>query len=84
VDGIIHYCVANIPGAVPRTSTQALTNATLPWLLKLAEHGYRKLADHDPGFAMAINMDQGALYNKPVADAHGLKTSKAPFPRRDN
>lgn len=84
VDGIIHYCVANIPGAVPRTSTQALTNSTLPWVLRIAEHGYKKLAETDHGFAMSINMDGGALYNKPVADAHGLKTTKAPFPMRDN
>ncbi len=84
VDGIIHYCVANIPGAVPRTSTQALTNATLPWVLRIAEHGYRALADSDLGFAMAINMDKGDLFNKPVADAHSLNTSKAPFPMRDN
>ncbi len=84
VDGINHYCVANIPGAVPRTSTQALTNATLPWVLRIAEHGYRKLAENEHGFAMAINMDNGALFNKPVADAHGLKTTKAPFLMRDN
>jgi alanine dehydrogenase len=84
VDGIIHYCVANIPGAVPRTSTQALTNSTLPWVLRIAEQGYKKLAETDHGFAMSINMDGGALYNKPVADAHGLKTTKAPFPMRDN
>lgn len=79
VDGIIHYCVANIPGAVPRTSTQALTNATLPWLLRIASSGARAIAERDPGFALAINMDGGKLYNKPVADAHGLKASKPPF-----
>lgn len=82
VDGIIHYCVANIPGAVPRTSTQALTNATLPWVLRIAEQGPHALAREDIGFAMAINMENGSLYNKPVADAHGLKTVKAPFPIR--
>jgi len=79
VDGIIHYCVANIPGAVPRTSTQALTNATLPWLLRIANEGARAIAEDDPGFAMAINMDEGRLYNRPVAEAHGLKTVTAPF-----
>lgn len=73
VDNVIHYCVANIPGAVPRTSTQALTNATLPWALRIANEGARKIAERDAGFAMAINMDNGRLYNKPVADAHGLK-----------
>jgi alanine dehydrogenase len=79
VDGIIHYCVANIPGAVPRTSTQALTNATLPWVLRLAEHGPHALAKRDAGFAMAINMEHGQLYNEPVAEAHGLKAVRAPF-----
>lgn len=82
VDGVIHYCVANIPGAVPRTSTQALTNATLPWVLRIAEHGWEKLAKQDVGFAMAINMAGGSLFNQPVADAHGLTTAKAPFALR--
>lgn len=80
VEGVIHYCVANIPGAVPRTSTQALTNSTLPWVLKLAARGAHALAKEDVGFAMAINMDQGELYNRPVAEAHGLTPVKAPFP----
>jgi len=79
VDGVIHYCVANIPGAVPRTSTQALTNATLPWLLRIASEGWESIARQDRGFAMAINMDGGRLYNKPVAEAHGLRAEKAPF-----
>ncbi|HVZ95129.1 MAG TPA: alanine dehydrogenase [Phycisphaerales bacterium] len=84
VDGIIHYCVANIPGAVPRTSTMALTNATLPWLLRIANEGAMNLAKNDVGFAMAINMDGGRLYNRSVAEAHGLETVKAPFPMREN
>ncbi len=79
VDGIIHYCVANIPGAVPRTSTQALTNATLPWVLRIASQGWEPLARSDAGFAMAINMSGCELFNKPVAEAHGLTTVKAPF-----
>lgn len=79
VDEVIHYCVANIPGAVPRTSTQALTNATLPWVLRLAARGAHALANEDVGFAMAINMDAGNLYNKPIAQAHGLTVVKAPF-----
>lgn len=73
IDGVVHYCVGNMPGAVPRTSTQALNNATLPWTLRLADHGYKALADRDPGFRMAINMDSGRLYNRPVAEAHGLE-----------
>ncbi|HBS28626.1 MAG TPA: alanine dehydrogenase [Phycisphaerales bacterium] len=79
IDGIIHYCVANIPGAVPRTSTQALTNATLPWLLRIANEGWERIARADRGFAMAINMDAGRLYNRPVGEAHGLSVEKAPF-----
>lgn len=82
VDEVIHYCVANIPGAVPRTSTQALTNATLPWVLRLAARGAHELAKEDTGFAMAINMDDGKLYNRPVAEAHGLSSVMAPFATR--
>ncbi len=73
VDGIVHYCVGNMPGAVARTSTQALTNATLPWVVKLAKHGPDKLAKMDPHFADAINMNRGTLTNKPVAEAHDLE-----------
>ena len=79
IDGVIHYCVANIPGAVPRTSPQALTNATLPWVLRVANQGARAIAEADPGFAMAINLESGNLYNKPVAEAHSLPLTKAPF-----
>jgi alanine dehydrogenase len=73
VDGIVHYCVGNMPGAVARTSTQALTNATLPWAVKLAKLGPDKLAKMDPHFANAINMNRGTLTNKPVAEAHELE-----------
>lgn len=73
IDGVVHYCVANMPGAVGRTSTQALTNATLPWVLKVAKHGSRAIAEKDRYFRPAINMDDGKLLNEPVADAHGLK-----------
>jgi len=72
IDGIVHYCVANMPGAVGRTSTQALTNATLPWVIKVANRGARALAEEDRWFRPAINMDDGKLLNKPVAEAHGL------------
>ena len=57
----------------PCTSTQALTNATMPWVLKIAEHGADKLAQIDPHFADAINMNRGVLTNKPVAEAHDLE-----------
>jgi alanine dehydrogenase len=73
VDGIQHYCVGNMPGAVARTSTQALTNATLPWVLKLAQHGADKLAEMDPHFKNAINTNRGVLTNQPVAEAHDLE-----------
>jgi len=73
VDGIVHYCVGNMPGAVARTSTQALTNATLPWAIKIANQGAAKLAKADPHFANAVNTWQGKLTNEPVAQAHGLK-----------
>jgi alanine dehydrogenase len=72
VDGVVHYCVANMPGAVGRTSTIALCNATLPYALKLAGLGYEKAAKEDPGFAEGINMVQGRLTNAPVAGAFGM------------
>jgi alanine dehydrogenase len=73
VDGVIHYCVGNMPGSVSRTSTQALTNATLPWVLKLADQGPDRLAAADPHFANAINANRGTLTNQPVAEAHDLE-----------
>jgi len=72
VDGIVHYCVGNMPGAVARTSTQALTNATMPWVLKLAKFGADQLARMSPHFASAINMTRGTLVNQAVAQAHDL------------
>jgi alanine dehydrogenase len=72
IDGIVHYCVGNMPGAVARTSTLALTNVTLPWALKLAKYGAQKLAEMDQNFAAAINTWDGRLTNRPVAEAHGL------------
>ena len=73
IDGVLHYCVANMPGAVARTSTIGLNNATMPWTLRLARHGPHALAQADPGFAAAINIDRGRLTNLPVAEAHGLR-----------
>ncbi len=77
VDGVVHYCVGNMPGAVPRTSTLALTNATLPWTVRLAEEGWRSIAEEDDGFREAVNMDRGQLLNEPVAEAHGLEVARA-------
>jgi len=71
VDEIIHYCVANMPGAVPRTSTQALTHVTLPYLQSIADRGLGEAARVDPGLARGINIWRGVLTNQPVAEAQG-------------
>ncbi len=67
VDGIIHYCVTNMPGAVPVTSTYALTNATLPYVLALADHGVREAAARDLGLRLGINVLAGRITNPAVA-----------------
>jgi alanine dehydrogenase len=69
VEGVVHYCVTNMPGAVGRTSTVALCNATLPYALKIANKGYEKAAAEDSGFAEGINMVAGRVTNQAVADA---------------
>jgi alanine dehydrogenase len=72
VDGVVHYCVTNMPGAVGRTSTYALCNVTLPYVLQLAKHGWRALAAADPGLAAGINIDRGRVTNQAVADTFAL------------
>jgi alanine dehydrogenase len=72
VDGITHYCVTNMPGAVPVTSTYALTNATIPYVLHLAEVGVASAAREDPGLAKGVNLAGGAVTYAPVAEATGL------------
>jgi alanine dehydrogenase len=72
VDGVVHYCVTNMPGAVGRTSTYALCNVTLPYLLQLVKHGWRNLAAADPGIAEGVNIDQGRVTNHAVASTFGL------------
>ncbi|MES2903041.1 MAG: alanine dehydrogenase [Pseudomonadota bacterium] len=72
VDGVIHYCVANMPGAVARTSTFALNNATLPFALKLANLGAKKAMADDPHLAAGLNVSDGKIRNAPVAEALGL------------
>ncbi|WP_300729596.1 alanine dehydrogenase [uncultured Bacteroides sp.] len=69
VDGIIHYCVANIPGAVPRTSTIALTNATLPYTIQLADLGWEEACRRDKGLAEGVNVCQGKITYPAVAEA---------------
>ena len=71
-EGIVHYCVANIPGVVARSSSQALCNATLEWVRKLADVGAEGLGAADPGFRKALNMMDGRLLYGPIAEAHGL------------
>ena len=73
VDGVIHYCVANMPGAVPRTSTYALSNATLPYIVKLANLGVEPAIQADPGLAKGVNIYQGRVVYPSVAEAFGLE-----------
>ncbi|HEV7632543.1 MAG TPA: NAD(P)-dependent oxidoreductase, partial [Steroidobacteraceae bacterium] len=75
VDGIVHYCVTNMPGAVPRTSTQALTHATLPYIRQLADLGLDSALSRDPHLAHGLNVHAGELTCEPVARALGLSYS---------
>lgn len=72
IDGIVHYCVANIPGAVPNTSTLALTNATLRYAVALADKGWKQACKDDPSLAKGVNVVDGKITFKAVADAFGL------------
>jgi alanine dehydrogenase len=73
VDGVIHYCVANMPGAVPITSTKALTNATLPYVEAVATHGLAEAVEHDQALARGVNVLGGRITYEAVAEAHGLE-----------
>lgn len=73
VDGIVHYCVANMPGGVPRTSTLALTNATLPYALKLANKGWKAALADDPALLKGLNVVGGKVTYRGVADAFGME-----------
>jgi alanine dehydrogenase len=77
VDGIVHYCVANMPGAVARTSTFALNNATLPFALALADKGWKQALKDDVHLREGLNVCEGKIACKPVADAHGLAYAPA-------
>lgn len=72
VDNIVHYCVANIPGAVPQTSTLALTNATLPYVLKLADKGWKAACKEDKSLFLGLNIVEGQIVYPAVAEAFGL------------
>jgi alanine dehydrogenase len=73
VDDVVHYCVANMPGAVPITSTKALTNVTLPYVEAIADHGLAAAVGRDPALARGVNVLGGRVTYEAVADAHGLE-----------
>jgi alanine dehydrogenase len=77
VDGVVHYCVANMPGGVARTSTQALNNATLPYVLALAGRGWKRALAEDAGLAAGLNVHAGRITHAAVASALGVEFSKA-------
>ncbi|MBI4513414.1 MAG: alanine dehydrogenase, partial [Gemmatimonadetes bacterium] len=72
VDGVVHYCVANMPSAVPRTSTLALTNATFPYVQRLTDRGWREACRRDPALALGLNVVDGKVTCRGVAEAFGL------------
>ena len=85
VDGVIHYCVANMPGAVPRTSTLALTNATLPYVRALADLGWQAAFKRDAGLAAGLNVHAGEITHEVVARAlglHGAPVQRLSVPQR--
>ena len=73
VDNVVHYCVANMPGGVPRTSTMALNKATLPLLMKIADQGYKKTLKEDKNYLAGLNVFKGKITCKGVSDAFGLE-----------
>jgi alanine dehydrogenase len=73
VDGIVHYCVGNMPGAVPLTSTMALTNATLPYAVTIASKGWKEAAKSNPGIKAGVNIANGLVTYSGVAEAFGMK-----------
>jgi alanine dehydrogenase len=73
LDDVVHYCVANMPGVVPRTSTFALNNAVLPYLMEIADKGYRRALEEDRHLLNGLNVHKGALTIRQVAEQHGLK-----------
>ncbi len=77
VDNVVHYCVANMPGGVPRTSTLALNKATLPFLMKLADKGYQKALKEDKNFLEGLNVFKGEVTYKAVADTFGYNFTSA-------
>lgn len=78
VHGVVHYCVGNMPGAVPNTSTYALTNVTLPYALEIASRGLEEAVREDPVLSRGVNVFGGSITNEAVADAHGLEAAPLP------
>jgi alanine dehydrogenase len=76
VGDVVHYCVGNMPGAVPHTSTYALTNATLPYVVALADNGFVDAVRGDPMLAKGVNVHKRTVVYEPVAEAHGLEAAK--------
>jgi alanine dehydrogenase len=76
-EGVVHYCVANIPGAVARTSTLALTSVTLPYLVGIADRGIEGAAEENPALLKGLSTLRGNLLSKPVAEAHDLSFEAA-------
>ena len=72
-EGVLHYCVPNMPGAYPKTATVALTNATIPYIRKLAEKGSIDAIKNDPSLALGVNLFNGVITNRAVAEALDLK-----------
>jgi alanine dehydrogenase len=72
IHDVVHYCVGNMPGAVPRTSTYALTNVTVPYAIAIASKGLDGAVRDDPALGLGVNAYGGALTNLGVAEAHGL------------
>ncbi|MGC2424101.1 MAG: alanine dehydrogenase [Nitrospirota bacterium] len=79
VDGVIHYCVTNMPGAVPTTSTFALTNVTLPYAMKIANMGLEEALRSDPALMLGLNLWKGTLTSKPVAESFDMKCRDPEF-----
>ena len=73
MDGVVHYCVANMPGAVAKTSTLALTNATLPYTVEIANKGWKRAMKENPEIKLGANVIHGKITYKGVADAFGLE-----------
>jgi alanine dehydrogenase len=73
IDGVVHYCVANMPGAVARTSTLALTNATLPYAVEIADKGWRRAMRENRGIRLGANVIQGRITCSGVGEAFGLE-----------